>query len=136
MTAKGPVFSSGHDLKELTSAQGREHHTKVFESCSQVSFCQRAAPNRELPVAHDCGLQIGNCHSFMSGDRMFPDDAKYSVQNDKYILQPMTHHHVCQLTSTSQRVDSYSSSDTQFCNRLDNTWEEAASEESSHIETL
>ncbi|XP_061570209.1 enoyl-CoA hydratase domain-containing protein 3, mitochondrial [Cololabis saira] len=36
ISAKGPVFSSGHDLKELTSAQGREYHTKVFQTCSEV----------------------------------------------------------------------------------------------------
>ncbi|XP_029351326.1 enoyl-CoA hydratase domain-containing protein 3, mitochondrial [Echeneis naucrates] len=36
ISAKGPVFSSGHDLKELTSAQGRHYHTKVFDTCAQV----------------------------------------------------------------------------------------------------
>lgn len=36
--ARGPVFSSGHDLKELTSAQGRDYHTKVFHTCSEVSL--------------------------------------------------------------------------------------------------
>ncbi|XP_052765586.1 enoyl-CoA hydratase domain-containing protein 3, mitochondrial-like isoform X3 [Mya arenaria] len=32
----GPVFSAGHDLKELTSKEGREYHTKVFSTCTQV----------------------------------------------------------------------------------------------------
>ncbi|XP_066517849.1 enoyl-CoA hydratase domain-containing protein 3, mitochondrial isoform X2 [Hoplias malabaricus] len=32
----GPVFSSGHDLKELTSTRGREYHTRVFQTCSEV----------------------------------------------------------------------------------------------------
>ena len=36
--ANGPVFSSGHDLKELTSLQGREYHTQVFLACSEVSL--------------------------------------------------------------------------------------------------
>nr|XP_046235543.1 enoyl-CoA hydratase domain-containing protein 3, mitochondrial isoform X1 [Scatophagus argus] len=36
ISAKGPVFSSGHNLKELTSAQGREYHTKVFHTCAEV----------------------------------------------------------------------------------------------------
>ncbi|KAI4797740.1 hypothetical protein KUCAC02_024895 [Chaenocephalus aceratus] len=31
-----PSVSSGHDLKELTSAQGREYHTRVFHTCSEV----------------------------------------------------------------------------------------------------
>ncbi|KAI5620288.1 enoyl-CoA hydratase domain-containing protein 3, mitochondrial [Silurus asotus] len=34
--SQGPVFSSGHDLKELTSACGRDHHTTVFRVCSEV----------------------------------------------------------------------------------------------------
>ncbi|MBN3315562.1 ECHD3 protein, partial [Atractosteus spatula] len=36
ISAEGPVFSSGHDLKELTSAQGTEHHSRVFEVCSEI----------------------------------------------------------------------------------------------------
>ncbi|TMS03006.1 Enoyl-CoA hydratase domain-containing protein 3, mitochondrial [Larimichthys crocea] len=36
ISAKGPVFSSGHDLKELTSTQGRDYHTKVFHTCAEV----------------------------------------------------------------------------------------------------
>ncbi|AWO98301.1 putative enoyl-CoA hydratase domain-containing protein 3 mitochondrial [Scophthalmus maximus] len=36
ISANGPVFSSGHDLKELTSSQGREYHTKVFHTCAEV----------------------------------------------------------------------------------------------------
>ncbi|CAL8328161.1 unnamed protein product [Boreogadus saida] len=36
ISANGPVFSSGHDLKELTSLQGREYHTQVFQACSEV----------------------------------------------------------------------------------------------------
>ncbi|XP_067284276.1 enoyl-CoA hydratase domain-containing protein 3, mitochondrial [Pseudorasbora parva] len=36
ISARGPVFSSGHDLKELTSAQGRQHHSRVFQTCSEV----------------------------------------------------------------------------------------------------
>uniref|UniRef100_W5UBJ5 Enoyl-CoA hydratase domain-containing protein 3, mitochondrial n=1 Tax=Ictalurus punctatus TaxID=7998 RepID=W5UBJ5_ICTPU len=36
IAAQGPVFSSGHDLKELTSVQGRDYHTRVFRVCSEV----------------------------------------------------------------------------------------------------
>ncbi|KAJ8020470.1 Enoyl-CoA hydratase domain-containing protein 3, mitochondrial [Holothuria leucospilota] len=36
LSAEGPVFSSGHDLKELTSATGREFHRKVFDACTEV----------------------------------------------------------------------------------------------------
>lgn len=34
--ANGPVFSSGHDLKELTSGTGMDYHTKVFQLCAEV----------------------------------------------------------------------------------------------------
>ncbi|XP_067861193.1 enoyl-CoA hydratase domain-containing protein 3, mitochondrial [Heptranchias perlo] len=36
IAAEGPVFSSGHDLKELTSTQGWDHHAKVFTVCTEV----------------------------------------------------------------------------------------------------
>ncbi|XP_053093126.1 enoyl-CoA hydratase domain-containing protein 3, mitochondrial [Pangasianodon hypophthalmus] len=36
ISAQGPVFSSGHDLKELTSTHGRDYHTRVFRVCSEV----------------------------------------------------------------------------------------------------
>ncbi|MCI4382110.1 hypothetical protein PGIGA_G00259870 [Pangasianodon gigas] len=36
ISAQGPVFSSGHDLKELTSTHGRYYHTRVFRVCSEV----------------------------------------------------------------------------------------------------
>ncbi|KAL4658451.1 enoyl-CoA hydratase domain-containing protein 3, mitochondrial [Arapaima gigas] len=36
IAANGPVFSSGHDLKELTPAQGREYHHQVFTVCAEV----------------------------------------------------------------------------------------------------
>ncbi|KTF88388.1 hypothetical protein cypCar_00042826 [Cyprinus carpio] len=34
--ARGPVFSAGHDLKELTAARGRDYHSRVFQTCSEV----------------------------------------------------------------------------------------------------
>ncbi|XP_059367831.1 enoyl-CoA hydratase domain-containing protein 3, mitochondrial [Carassius carassius] len=36
ISARGPVFSAGHDLKELTTAQGRDYHSRVFQTCSEV----------------------------------------------------------------------------------------------------
>ncbi|GCB62616.1 hypothetical protein scyTo_0007260 [Scyliorhinus torazame] len=36
ISAEGPVFSSGHDLKELTSAKGWDHHAEVFAVCTEV----------------------------------------------------------------------------------------------------
>ncbi|XP_030072927.1 enoyl-CoA hydratase domain-containing protein 3, mitochondrial [Microcaecilia unicolor] len=44
IAAEGPVFSSGHDLKELSSTQNREYHTKVFETCAEVMMLLQSAP--------------------------------------------------------------------------------------------
>jgi enoyl-CoA hydratase/carnithine racemase len=45
--AKGPAFSAGHDLKELTTAKGSEYHKQVFSKCSQLlTFIQRM----QMPV--------------------------------------------------------------------------------------
>ncbi|XP_021360316.1 enoyl-CoA hydratase domain-containing protein 3, mitochondrial-like [Mizuhopecten yessoensis] len=45
LTAKGPVFSAGHDLKELTTKEGRNHHMQVFQTCTEVMVMVQ-----ELPV--------------------------------------------------------------------------------------
>ncbi|KAM6137717.1 enoyl-CoA hydratase domain-containing protein 3, mitochondrial [Pterocles gutturalis] len=34
--AEGPVFCSGHDLKELSSEDDVKHHSQVFEICAEV----------------------------------------------------------------------------------------------------
>ncbi|XP_005993891.1 enoyl-CoA hydratase domain-containing protein 3, mitochondrial [Latimeria chalumnae] len=44
ISAQGPVFSSGHDLKELTAAKGREYHAQVFETCSEVMMLIQDVP--------------------------------------------------------------------------------------------
>lgn len=31
------MFSSGHDLKELTEEQGCDYHAEIFQTCSEVS---------------------------------------------------------------------------------------------------
>ncbi|XP_044181592.1 enoyl-CoA hydratase domain-containing protein 3, mitochondrial-like isoform X1 [Acropora millepora] len=36
LSANGGVFSSGHDLKELTKDQGKDYHEKVFHRCTEV----------------------------------------------------------------------------------------------------
>jgi len=33
---EGKVFSSGHNLKEMTMEEGREHHIKIFNTCEQL----------------------------------------------------------------------------------------------------
>nr|XP_033813404.1 enoyl-CoA hydratase domain-containing protein 3, mitochondrial [Geotrypetes seraphini] len=44
IAAEGPVFSSGHDLKELSSTQSREYHTKVFDTCAEVMMLLQSVP--------------------------------------------------------------------------------------------
>ncbi|XP_053381961.1 enoyl-CoA hydratase domain-containing protein 3, mitochondrial-like [Mercenaria mercenaria] len=36
LTHNGPVFSAGHDLKELTSKEGRAYHMEVFSTCTAM----------------------------------------------------------------------------------------------------
>ncbi|KAK2517751.1 Echdc3 [Columba guinea] len=36
--AEGPVFCSGHDLKELSSEDDVKHHSQVFEMCAEVAL--------------------------------------------------------------------------------------------------
>ncbi|MEE6512940.1 hypothetical protein FKM82_020286 [Ascaphus truei] len=36
IAAEGPVFSSGHNLKELTAAQGKDYHAEVFRTCAKL----------------------------------------------------------------------------------------------------
>ncbi|ETN57765.1 cyclohex-1-ene-1-carboxyl-CoA hydratase [Anopheles darlingi] len=44
LTAKGRVFSAGHNLKELTPEQGSEAHLQVFRKCSELIDAIRSAP--------------------------------------------------------------------------------------------
>ena len=36
LASKGPVFSAGHNLKELDEESGTEHHKLVFSKCTQL----------------------------------------------------------------------------------------------------
>uniref|UniRef100_T1JMY0 Enoyl-CoA hydratase domain-containing protein 3, mitochondrial n=1 Tax=Strigamia maritima TaxID=126957 RepID=T1JMY0_STRMM len=36
LSGKGPAFSAGHDLSELTSNTGKEHHELIFSTCTDV----------------------------------------------------------------------------------------------------
>lgn len=58
VSAKGPVFSSGHDLKELTSSQGREYHTKVFHTCAEVSFSRSLCFSVTTTKSRGIGLPL------------------------------------------------------------------------------
>lgn len=47
ISAKGSVFSSGHDLKELASAECREQQTRIFSACAEV---MTSIPKIPVPV--------------------------------------------------------------------------------------
>lgn len=52
LSAEGPVFSSGHNLKELTAQHGREHHKKVFSACTKLMTLIQDIP---IPVIAEVG---------------------------------------------------------------------------------
>ena len=47
LSGQGNVFSAGHNLKELTSTQGRDHHQCVFDACSELML---GLQQLEVPV--------------------------------------------------------------------------------------
>ncbi|XP_040006442.1 enoyl-CoA hydratase domain-containing protein 3, mitochondrial isoform X2 [Xiphias gladius] len=59
ISAEGPVFSSGHDLKELTSAQGREYHTKVFHTCAEVMTLIQDVPVPVIAMVNGVATAAG-----------------------------------------------------------------------------
>uniref|UniRef100_A0A3Q2XF08 Enoyl-CoA hydratase domain-containing protein 3, mitochondrial n=1 Tax=Hippocampus comes TaxID=109280 RepID=A0A3Q2XF08_HIPCM len=74
ISAEGPVFSSGHDLKELTSAQGREYHTRVFHTCAQVMTLIQDVPVPVIAmvngVATAAGCQlVASCDVALASDK-------------------------------------------------------------------
>ena len=44
VSSNGPVFSAGHNLKELTEASGRDFHRKVFEKCTELMLAIHQSP--------------------------------------------------------------------------------------------
>nr|XP_057923777.1 enoyl-CoA hydratase domain-containing protein 3, mitochondrial [Doryrhamphus excisus] len=59
ISAEGPVFSSGHDLKELTSAQGRDHHTRVFRTCAEVMTLIQDVPVPVIAMVNGVATAAG-----------------------------------------------------------------------------
>ncbi|TRY89697.1 hypothetical protein DNTS_025195 [Danionella cerebrum] len=57
--AIGPVFSSGHDLKELTSAQGRDFHNKVFQTCSELMLLIQDLPVPVMAMVNGAAAAAG-----------------------------------------------------------------------------
>ncbi|XP_054292310.1 enoyl-CoA hydratase domain-containing protein 3, mitochondrial [Pongo pygmaeus] len=74
ISAEGPVFSSGHDLKELTEEQGRDYHAEVFQTCSKVMMLIRNHPVpviamvNGLATAAGCQL-VASCDIAVASDK-------------------------------------------------------------------
>ncbi|KAI0209641.1 Enoyl-CoA hydratase domain-containing protein 3, mitochondrial [Lamellibrachia satsuma] len=66
LRSSGPVFSAGHDLKELRTEAGIEYHKKVFERCMEVMKLVQDVPVpviaevRGLATAAGCQL-VASC---------------------------------------------------------------------------
>uniref|UniRef100_A0A2K6TQT1 Enoyl-CoA hydratase domain-containing protein 3, mitochondrial n=1 Tax=Saimiri boliviensis boliviensis TaxID=39432 RepID=A0A2K6TQT1_SAIBB len=74
ISAEGPVFSSGHDLKELTEEQGRDYHAEVFHTCAEVMMLIRNHPVpviamvNGLATAAGCQL-VASCDIAVASDK-------------------------------------------------------------------
>ncbi|XP_055970678.1 enoyl-CoA hydratase domain-containing protein 3, mitochondrial [Sorex fumeus] len=74
ISAEGPVFSSGHDLKELTEEQGHEVHTDVFQTCAEVMMLIQRHPVpviamvNGLATAAGCQL-VASCDIAVASDK-------------------------------------------------------------------
>ncbi|KAM9172268.1 enoyl-CoA hydratase domain-containing protein 3, mitochondrial isoform 2-T2 [Pangshura tecta] len=55
ISAEGPVFSAGHDLKELSGEQDTKHHIEVFETCAEVMTLLQKLP---VPVIAKVALEM------------------------------------------------------------------------------
>nr|XP_004662431.1 enoyl-CoA hydratase domain-containing protein 3, mitochondrial [Jaculus jaculus] len=74
ISAEGPVFSAGHDLKELTDEQSPDYHTEVFQTCSEVMMLIRSHPVPiiamvdGLATAAGCQL-VASCDIAVASDK-------------------------------------------------------------------
>ena len=74
LSAEGPVFSSGHNLKELTAQHGREHHIKVFSACTKLMTLIQDIP---IPVIAEVGglATAAGCQLVASCDMVVAADS-------------------------------------------------------------
>ncbi|XP_038667836.1 enoyl-CoA hydratase domain-containing protein 3, mitochondrial isoform X1 [Scyliorhinus canicula] len=79
ISAEGPVFSSGHDLKELTSAQGWDHHAEVFAVCTEVMTLLQDIPVPVIAKVNGLATAAG-CQLVASCDvAVVSDKSKFST---------------------------------------------------------
>ncbi|NXC46985.1 ECHD3 protein, partial [Penelope pileata] len=74
ISAEGPVFCSGHDLKELSSEDDVKHHSQIFEICAEVmTLIQRLpvpviAKVNGLATAAGCQL-VASCDIAVASEK-------------------------------------------------------------------
>uniref|UniRef100_A0A8C5PG74 Enoyl-CoA hydratase domain-containing protein 3, mitochondrial n=1 Tax=Leptobrachium leishanense TaxID=445787 RepID=A0A8C5PG74_9ANUR len=74
IAAEGPVFSSGHNLKELTSEHGRDYHAEVFNTCAKLMTSIQSIPVpviaqvNGLATAAGCQL-VASCDIAVASDK-------------------------------------------------------------------
>lgn len=56
---EGKVFSAGHNLKELTSKEGIEHHNQVFSTCSRLMLGIMQCPVPVIAVVQGLAAAAG-----------------------------------------------------------------------------
>lgn len=56
---EGKVFSAGHNLKELTSKEGTEHHNQVFSACSRLMLGIMQCPVPVIVVVQGLAAAAG-----------------------------------------------------------------------------
>lgn len=74
LSAEGPAFSSGHDLKELTKETGCSQHEKVFGACSNLMVTLQKLPVpviaqvRGIAAAAGCQL-VASCDIVVASEK-------------------------------------------------------------------
>nr|KAF6431098.1 enoyl-CoA hydratase domain containing 3 [Rousettus aegyptiacus] len=74
ISAEGPVFSSGHDLKELTDERDPQYHAEVFQTCSEIMMLIQNHPVpviamvNGLATAAGCQL-VASCDIAVASDK-------------------------------------------------------------------
>uniref|UniRef100_A0A915IMC6 Enoyl-CoA hydratase domain-containing protein 3, mitochondrial n=1 Tax=Romanomermis culicivorax TaxID=13658 RepID=A0A915IMC6_ROMCU len=72
LSSQPPVFSAGHDLKELTTSKGKSFHEKVFAECTKLMTMLRGsrlpiiAEVKSLAAAAGCQL-VASCDIVVAG---------------------------------------------------------------------
>ena len=74
INSEGPVFSSGHNLKELVKENGKEFHQQIFHKCSEVMQLIQDIPLpviaqvKGLATAAGCQL-VASCDIAVASDK-------------------------------------------------------------------